>query len=150
MFTSGRRSQHLIDRRLRGIARGRFERSLSGVTAASALLTTGEIAIEHYRASFGDPWMWTPLAVTPPLVAAGVGGVFSRRVAKTWLPAASALYLAVGLVGQYFHLRGVARRPGGFSLPVYNLAMGPPPLAPGLMTIVGAMGILAAVLRRER
>jgi len=27
--------------------------------------------------------------------------------------------------------------------------MGPPIMAPGLMTIVGAMGLLAALLRRE-
>jgi hypothetical protein len=31
----------------------------------------------------------------------------------------------------------------------YNVPMGPPIMAPGLMTIVGAMGLLAALLRRE-
>ena len=45
--------------------------------------------------------------------------------------------------------KGVARRPGGFKQPAYNLAMGPPIMAPGLMTIVGFLGVLAAVLRRE-
>jgi hypothetical protein len=31
----------------------------------------------------------------------------------------------------------------------YNLEMGPPLFAPGLVTVVGGMGLLAAVLRRE-
>ena len=54
-----------------------------------------------------------------------------------------------GLIGEYYHFRGVARRPGGFSNATYNIPMGPPIMAPGLMSIVGAMGVLAALLRRE-
>jgi hypothetical protein len=141
--------EHRLDRWVRNVRHGRFERSLSAITAFSAVVTTAEIFVEHYRASFGDPWMWLPVAVTPPVVVAGVGGVVSKKIAKSWLPATSAVYLGVGLLGQFFHMRGVARRPGGFRIPTYNLAMGPPPAAPGLMSIVGAMGILAAILRRE-
>src|ERR1035441_6510524 len=37
----------------------------------------------------------------------------------------------------------------GFKQASYNVPMGPPIMAPGLMTIVGAMGLLAALLRRE-
>lgn len=143
--------EHLIDRAVGDIEHGRFERSLSGLTAAAALITTAEIYLEHYRASFGNRWMWSPVLVTPPVMVAGVGGVFSRRWAKRYLPIASLVYTANGLIGEYFHARGIARRPGGFEGEVvtYNLAMGPPIFAPGLMTIVGAMGLLAAVLRRE-
>jgi hypothetical protein len=144
------RSEHLLDYWLRNISHGRFERALSGITAFSAIITTVEIYFEHYRASFGDKWMWSPIAVTPPLVVAGVGGVFSKKVAKTALPVASLLYTANGLLGLYLHGRGVSRRPGGWKLASYNIPMGPPLLAPGLMSIVGAMGILAAILRRER
>jgi hypothetical protein len=142
---------HLIDRALSDVEHGRFERSLSGMTAFAALLTTAEIYLEHYRASFGNRWMWSPVIFTPPVMVAGIGGVFSRRWAKRYLPAASLLYTANGLAGEYFHARGIARRPGGFERPVltYNLAMGPPIFAPGLMCIVGGMGLLAAVLRRE-
>ncbi len=153
--TSGRRrpggSQHLIDRALSNVEHGRFERSLSGVTAFAAVVTTAEIYLEHYRASFGNKMMWSPVVVTPPVVIAGIGGVFSRRWAKRYLPVAAAVYTANGLIGEYYHARGVARRPGGFSqeTAVYNLAMGPPIVAPGLMSIVGALGLLAAVLRRE-
>jgi hypothetical protein len=143
-------AEHLVDRMVRNVEHGRFERSLSGLTAASALVTGVEIYLEHYKASFGDKWMWSPVVLTPPLVVAGIGGVFSRRWAKTVLPVAAGLYTANGLVGEYFHARGVARKPGGWRLWSYNLPMGPPISAPGLMAMVGGMGLLAAVLRREK
>src|SRR5205807_9709632 len=113
--------RHRIDRWVSNIEHGRFERSLSGLTAFSAVVTTAEVYFEHYRASFGDKMMWSPMVVTPPLVVAGVGGVFSRRWAKTALPLASALYAANGLLGAYYHARGVARRPGGWRLASYNV-----------------------------
>jgi hypothetical protein len=145
------RETHLIDRLVSNIEHGRFERSLSGLTAFAAALTTAEIYLEHYRASFGNKMMWSPIVVTPPVMIAGIGGIFSRRWAKTYLPITAVIYTANGLLGEYYHARGVARRPGGYSGPTlgYNLAMGPPIMAPGLMTVVGGMGILAAVLRRE-
>jgi hypothetical protein len=143
-------TEHVLDRMVRNVEHGRFERSLSGLTAASALVTGVEIYLEHYKASFGDKWMWSPIVLTPPLVVAGIGGVFSRRWAKTALPVAAGLYTANGLLGEYFHARGVARKPGGWRLWSYNLPMGPPISAPGLMAMVGGMGLLAAVLRREK
>ncbi|MGH9128092.1 MAG: hypothetical protein ACRDY2_03790 [Acidimicrobiales bacterium] len=140
---------HLIDRAFADVAHGRFERSLSGLTAVAAAVTTAEIYLEHYKASFGNRWMWSPILVTPPVLVAGVMGVFSKRWAKTVLPVASLIYTADGLAGEYFHARGVARKPGGWKLASYNLPMGPPISAPGLMTLVGGMGLLAALLRRE-
>jgi hypothetical protein len=148
---AGRRGApaHRIDRWVSNIEHGRFERSLSGLTAFAALVTTSEVYIEHYRASFGNKMMWSPIVVTPPVVIAGVAGVYSKRWAKTALPVASAIYMLNGLIGEYYHARGVARRPGGFAQASYNIPMGPPIMAPGLMSIVGAMGVLAALLRRE-
>jgi hypothetical protein len=143
------RSEHFIDRAVSNIEHGRFERSLSGVTAFAAAVTTAEIYLEHYRASFGNKMMWSPIIVTPPVMVAGIGGVFSRKWAKTYLPVTALIYTANGLLGEYYHARGVARRPGGFKQASYNLPMGPPIMAPGLMTIVGMLGVLAALLRRE-
>jgi hypothetical protein len=140
----------LVDRATRNIQTGRFERSLSALTALSALVTGAEVYFEHYRASFGDPWMWSPVVLTPPLVVAGIGGTVSRRWAKTWLPIAAGLYFANGMLGSYLHIRGIGRKPGGWTIPEYNVPMGPPLMAPGLMSMVGGMGLLAAVLRRER
>ncbi|HEY5354317.1 MAG TPA: hypothetical protein VIK57_17850 [Streptosporangiaceae bacterium] len=142
-------AEHLIDRVVADVAHGRFERSLAGLTAVAAIVTTSEIYIEHYKASFGNKMMWSPIIVTPPLAVAGIAGVFSKKWAKTALPVTAAIYSITGLAGEYFHIRGVARKPGGFKLASYNLPMGPPISAPGLMAMVGGMGLLAALLRRE-
>jgi hypothetical protein len=130
--------------------RGRAQRLLSAATAASALPLGFEIYVNHYGGSFGNRWMWTPVVLSPAVSAAGVAGVVSERAAKTVLPALSALFFLDGALGVYFHLRGVYRKPGGFREATYNLVMGPPALAPGALTMVGALGLAAAVSRRER
>ena len=75
----------------RNVRSGRMQRTLAATTAFSALPLGVEIYFEHFRGSFGDKWMWTPVALSPALTAAGVAGVRSERAAKTWLPALSAL-----------------------------------------------------------
>jgi hypothetical protein len=140
---------HGIDRLIENVEHGRFEKALCALTAAGAAITGTEIWLEHDRASFGNRMMWLPVAVTPVVSAAAAAGFFSKRLAKTALPVASALVIANSLQGQYLHLRGIAQRPGGFRLARYNCEMGPPTFAPLLFALVGGMGILAAVLRRE-
>jgi len=54
-----------IDRMLRNVETGRFERSLSALTAAGALVTAAEIFFEHDSASFGNKMMWLPVALGP-------------------------------------------------------------------------------------
>ncbi|HTA01279.1 MAG TPA: hypothetical protein VK802_12910 [Streptosporangiaceae bacterium] len=141
---------HGIDRMVRNIETGRFERSLSALTAAGALVTAAEIYFEHDSASFGNKMMWLPIVLGPVGAAAGVAGFFSRRLAKTALPVASAAIVANGLQGTYLHARGIAQKPGGWSNARYNMEMGPPLLAPLLVTMVGGIGLLAAILRREK
>ena len=140
---------HLLDHLVRNVRQGRFERSLSGITALGALVTAAEIWLEHDRASFANRMMWLPIALTPAAAAAGIGGVFSKRLAKTALPVASAAVVANGLQGTYLHVRGIAQRPGGWRFARYNAEMGPPLFAPLLVCLVGGMGLLAALLRRE-
>ncbi|MGI8761131.1 MAG: hypothetical protein ACR2LF_07525 [Jatrophihabitantaceae bacterium] len=139
-----------IDRMVRNIETGRFERSLSALTAVGSLVTSAEIYFEHDSASFGNKMMWIPVALGPVGAAAGVAGFFSRRMAKTALPLASAVIVANGLQGTYLHARGIAQKPGGWHNARYNMEMGPPLLAPLLVTLVGGMGLLASVLRREK
>jgi hypothetical protein len=138
-----------IQEAARDIRTGRFERSLAGLAAAGAAITTAEIFTEHDTASFGNKMMWWPIVVVPTLVPAGVAAVFSRRAAKTVLPIASMLVMANGAQGTFLHMRGIRRKPGGFSNLRYNLEMGPPIFAPGLAALVGGMGLLASLLRRE-
>jgi hypothetical protein len=131
----------------RDVRTGRFERTLSALTAAGAAVTAGEIFLSHDGASFGNRVMWWPVVVVPTAVPAGIAAVFSERAAKTVLPLASAAIVANGLQGTYLHWRGIVQRPGGWT--VYNMESGPPVFAPLLASLVGGMGLLAAVLRRE-
>jgi hypothetical protein len=137
-------------RLLRELRHGRVQRTLAAATALSALPLGAEIYFEHFRGSFGDKWMWTPVALSPALGAAGAAAVRSERAARTVLPLVSALYCLDGLIGVYTHVQGVRKRPGGLSEPLYNIVMGPPLLAPGSLALVGGMGLAAALARRER
>jgi hypothetical protein len=127
-----------------------MQRSLSAATALSALPLGLEIYFEHFRGSFGDKWMWTPVVLSPALTAAGLAGVRSERAARTWLPLVGGLYCLDGVIGVVTHVRGVARKPGGFREPLFNIVMGPPLLAPGSLALVGGMGVAAAAFGRER
>jgi hypothetical protein len=70
---------------------GRFERTLSALTAAGAVVTAGEIYLSHDGASVGNKMMWWPVVVVPAAIpagiAAGIAAVFSRRAAHTELRA---------------------------------------------------------------
>jgi hypothetical protein len=136
-------------RALHDVRTGRFERTLAGLAAAGAIVTTGEIYTSHDSASFGNKMMWWPIVIVPTLLPAGIAAVFSRRAAKTVLPMASLLVVLNGAQGTFLHLRGIRRKPGGLSNFRYNIEMGPPAFAPALASLVGGMGLLASLLRRE-
>ena len=140
----------MIVRLIKNARQGRLQRTLALTTAFSAPPLALEIYLEHYKGSFGDKWMWTPIVLASPLTLAGIAGFYSERAAKTVLPALSGLYALDGLIGTWTHLRGVQKRPGGFKELTYNLVMGPPPLAPGSLCLIGGMGIAAAFMRREK
>ena len=147
----GRRPpQRGLSRWVWNLRAGRLQRTLATTTALSGLPLGLEMYLEHYKGSFGDPWMWSPIVTSPLVSAAGVAGMSSRRAAQTVLPAVGALYALNGAIGTYTHLRGVYRKPGGFSEPTYNFVMGPPLLAPGSLILIGALAMLAGIVERER
>jgi len=135
---------------VRNIRSGRIQKLLCLATALSAPPLGFEVWLEHTKGSWGDKWMWTPIVLTPPLTVAGLAGLRSERAARTWLPLFGALYALDGVIGVVTHVQGVRKRPGGFSEASYNLVMGPPLLAPGSLAMVGGMGVVAAIARRER
>ncbi len=130
------------------IREGRFQKALAFITGFSSLLSGLDVTLEHYRGSYGQRIMYSPVILSPILLVAGVWGMFSKRAARTVLPVVSGLTLADCLIGFGFHIRGIARKPGGWRLPVANLIMGPPLLAPLLFGISGYLGLVTAFLRR--
>lgn len=143
------KSAGLGARALRNLRRGRAQQMMSAATAASALPLAGEVWLNHYKGSFANKLMWTPIVLLPGLGVVAAAAVRSERVAKTALPAMSVALVAEGVFGMYLHLRGVYRKPGGFQEPLYNLVMGPPFLAPGSLSLVGGIGLLATAMKRE-
>ncbi len=129
---------------------GRMQKTLAATVAVSGVPLGYEMYLEHYKGSFGDIWMWSPIITSPLVSAAGVAGLRSPAAARVVLPGIGALYVLNGVIGTYTHLRGVVRKPGGLSEPTYNLVMGPPLLAPGSLMLVGSIAMLAGIVRRER
>jgi hypothetical protein len=132
------------------LRRGRFERSMALMTAFAAVVSGWEAYAQHQRGAYANRWMWTPVWLTPPTVLAALVALVSERAARRVLPLVSLVSLADGLIGTYYHARGVERLPGGFGLGRYNLVIGPPIFAPALTCMVGVLGVVAGLLRRER
>ncbi|RPE36519.1 hypothetical protein [Kitasatospora cineracea] len=136
-------------RPLEAVREGRFQRSLALATGAGSVVAAAEIYLEHDRAGFGNRMMWWPVVLGPVGAAAGVAGAVDAKAARTLLPLVSAAIAANGLQGFWLHVRGVAQKPGGWRMARFNLETGPPVFAPLLLGMVGGMGLVAAVLRRE-
>ena len=131
------------------MAEGRFQQGLAVLAAVFAVLSGGEAYFEHLRGSFNRRLMWTPVWITPPMVAAGLGAARSRRVAVRVLPLVSVVTFLDGMLGFLLHLQGIERMPGGSTTLRFDLMLGPPLFAPLLFCAVGLLGMIASVLRRE-
>jgi hypothetical protein len=131
------------------IRTGRFQRGLALLAGLSSLLAGLEVAYEHYKGSYGQRVMYTPVILSGALAGAGISGFFSRWAAKNLLRIVSIITLLDSVIGFGFHVRGIHRKPGGWRLPVTNIVMGPPIFAPLLFGITAYLGLIASFMRRE-
>lgn len=143
---SPRRDLQIVESHIR---EGRFQRSLSLLTAGTSVISGMEVAYQHYRGSYSQRVMYTPVILSALLGAAGIAGFFSRRAARTVLRLASFVTLIDAGVGFYFHVRGISRKPGGWRIPMTNMIMGPPIFAPLLFGTSAYLGLIASYLQRE-
>jgi len=143
------RPSHDLEIVRNAIREGRFQRSLSLLTAATSVISGLEVAYEHYRGSYSNRVMYTPIILSLVLACAGFAGFFSRRAARTFLRLAAFITLLDACVGFGFHIRGVYRKPGGWRLPMTNMIMGPPIFAPLLFGTSAYLGVVASYLQRE-
>jgi hypothetical protein len=128
---------------------GTFQRSMALLVAGTSVVSGMEVAYEHYKGSYSNPVMYSPVILSGTLAIAGVCGIFSRKLATSFLRYTSLITLADGLVGFGFHIRGIARKPGGWRLPITNIVMGPPLFAPLLFGTSAYLGVIASYLQRE-
>lgn len=131
------------------VREGRFERSLSLVAGTASFISGLEVSYEHYKGSYGQRIMYTPVILSGALFAAGIWGFFGASSARKTLRAVSALTLADCFAGFVFHIRGIQRKPGGWRLPLTNIVMGPPIFAPLLFGTSAYLGLIASFLQPE-
>ncbi len=129
------------------VREGQFQTWLSLLAGLSAALSGLEVAYEHWRGSYSRRVMYTPVISSAVLAGVGVLGFRKRSVARRPLRVISGISLANSLIGFYYHVRGIARKPGGWRIPVVNMVMGPPVFAPLLFGIAGYLGLVASFLR---
>lgn len=122
----------------------RFNHS-SSLLALSVLADSG---IEHYRGSFKNVAMYTPLLSAALSMFAGLHGGRDRR-AKSH-PVRHAIYVfaaAAGIAGTGFHLYNVTKRTGGWSW--NNLFYAAPLGAPTALLLSGGLGAIGEHLRDQ-
>ncbi len=132
------------------VSRGRFQKLMAAATAFLAALAGGEAYFEHLRGSYNAAVMWTPVLITPPMMAAAVASVRSERAARAVLPWASLATFADGALGFFLHLRGLFRMPGSMQNISFNVTYGPPLFAPLLFCATGLLGLIASLLGRRK
>lgn len=142
--------RHDADIVLDDVRQGRLRYTFSLLAAFAAIASGFEAYAQHQRGAFHTWLMWTPVALTPPMVLASGASMISPRLGRLLLPWLSLAMALDGLIGFYEHLRGIGRLPGGFRLAIYNATMGPPVFAPLFFLSIGLLGWLAAILRPER
>jgi hypothetical protein len=107
----------------------------AGVLALSVLADSG---VEHYRGSFENRAMATPLLSASLSLIAALGGVLGPGVPRGLVNGAYRLAEATGVAGLCFHAYNILKRPGGLSW--LNLFYAAPIGAPMALTLAGFFG----------
>jgi hypothetical protein len=114
-------------------------RKLNGSAALLAFSVLADSAVEHYRGSFQNRAMYTPLVVAALTLGGSLFGLADSRASRH--PARDTIYgaaAAAGLAGLGFHAYNILKRPGGLSW--LNLFYAAPVGAPMALTLAGLLG----------
>jgi hypothetical protein len=115
----------------------------SGLLAVSVLLDS---ALEHYRGSFKNRAMYTPLAVSTLALGVSAHGTRDTKpLAHRARQAVSVAAAITGVVGTGFHLYNILKRPG--RLAWQNVFYGAPIGAPTAILLSGLLGAAAEEVR---
>lgn len=137
----------------RGIRSGRPAsvspaRQLNGAAGALAASVLADSSIQHYRGSFKNKAMYTPLAVAALALGTSLHGTADMRPLSH--RARDGVYLlaaATGLLGTGFHFYNVGKKVGGFSW--QNLFYGAPIGAPMAILLSGLLGFCSERIRES-
>jgi hypothetical protein len=117
----------------------------AGILATSVLTDSG---IEHYRGSFKNKAMFTPLVVSALTLATSIHGTSDMRPTAHKLRDATYLLAAItGLLGSGFHIYNVGKQVGGFSW--QNVFYHAPLGAPMAILLSGLVGFCSERVRES-
>lgn len=123
-----------------------FERIAMLFTGLALLMITLQVAIFHYRQNFRHPAMWLPVLGGPTLGAVLILNAFFR---SPLLKTITTIFLFVGLIegmiGTFYHVRGIGQRVNGYRLE--NVLVGPPVVLPVMISAMSILGLLALYWR---
>lgn len=124
-------------------------RAARRLNRAAGLLATSVLtdsAVEHYRGSFENRFMYAPLITAALTLGVSAHGIGDKRTgAHAIRDAIYALAGLTGTVGTGFHIYNITKRPGGFSW--LNLFYGAPLGAPFALVLSGLLGFTAERVR---
>ena len=118
----------------------------AGTLAASVL---ADSSVEHYRGSFKNKAMFTPLIVSALTLATSIHGTSDMRpVAHRVRDTTYLLAAATGLIGTGFHIYNVGKKIGGFSW--QNFFYAAPLGAPMAILLSGLLGFCSERVRESQ
>jgi len=121
-------------------------RKLNTAAGTLAVSVLADSAVEHYRGSFKNKAMYTPLVVSALTLATSLHGTADMRpLAHRARDATYLLAAATGLIGTGFHLYNIGKKVGGFCW--QNLFYGAPIGAPMAILLSGLLGFCSERVR---
>lgn len=106
-----------------------------------------QVTMYHYRQNFNHKAMWVPVISAPIFFIVGIALTIYNA---SWLSGLFQILMWLGvisgLIGFYFHFRGVGIRVGGWAL--RNFLIGPPVTLPVMFTALSVLGLIALYWRK--
>lgn len=123
-----------------------IERILILFVSLAFILIGVQVTMFHYRQNFHKKAMWIPVIATPVFFLVGIVLVFYNvHWLRNLFVGLMGIGTLAGLIGFYYHFRGVGVRVGGWAL--RNFLIGPPIILPLLITAMSVLGLIAIYWR---
>ncbi|OEH86605.1 hypothetical protein BHU72_10120 [Desulfuribacillus stibiiarsenatis] len=118
-----------------------LERTIALFLSLTFLLIGIQVTLFHYRQNFHRWVMWGPVIFAPIMFV--VAGAYALKP-QEWLfwlyVGLLVIGLADGLMGFYYHVKGIGSRVEGYKL--RNFMIGPPIILPLLFVALSTLGLL--------
>jgi hypothetical protein len=106
------------------------------------LLVGVQVTLFHYRQNFHHKVMYSPVITSPLVFISAMLLTFNNA---GWAVNLFLVFMFIGaisgLIGFYYHVRGVGLRVGGYE--TRNFLIGPPVVLPLMFTALAALGMIA-------